>query len=478
MYAGQSALRTAVALNDAFAQFPKDVKLIGTIPEEVQRWKDWHGYDSAYILPVTGKFTQPSHDTEIVKAINALQTGEERKVAQGSIELPFRLKIQHADFQSEGELGADIAVERADWGEAERESSDVEGDERESELPIEGDDEQETASLLAHWYKSLKHAVSNREHIRIPANDLSADPALTAEVQKLWTLFFFHKNIRVVPSALHLYGRGSMGESNVGDCEPDLLGTMLVGLGDNWHHEWDRLLRIQVDDGEIRTHTRLGTWVAFAAGVACTTRVPDWFRTQHAGFISFKIFRDRSHPPATRTETTSDAIAALLSGLRLPCGIFLDKKYVLDAKDLSPFDSQVYKAVQEISDAKLLPVLIDWDVLSEKGDGDTIVKSSVYPLAANHMASLLPQGPRTTSPCVESAATNVDWLANISTHALIPFYTHEFEETTVLWKEVIHKATKYREAGIAPHGVHDQARICAGAFAKGNNLPVEQEAHI
>ncbi|KAJ7435274.1 hypothetical protein FB451DRAFT_1194749 [Mycena latifolia] len=472
MYPLQSSVRSAVGYNDAFALFPQVVEPIGTVPQLVEEWRLEHECDTIHILPMAGDFATHFHSTEILKAIEDLRGNpQKRLLAHGSIKLPFSIEIQHPNCQFKGRLGTKLGAQR-----------DMEARPTKYGLVRSSEKEicknQETIPLLKQWYTSLKPG--DVAEIRIPAFQFRVSRRLTREVQRLWSLFFFNTNIRVDPSAIHLYGPRDRRESTSrevelgDDDESDLLGTILVGLGDTSSRVWESSYALCAGSGEICTHTRLGTWVAFAAGERCS--LSPWGRGGYLGFISFRIFRDRVRLTRSKKMTEantekvsqSNALASLLSGLHLPCGIFLGKEYVIDAEDLNPFDSQLYKSAQKIADTKLLPVVVNWEVHhGMRGERDTTIESSVYPLTQHHLAFLRNQGCGTGVPSTESAGTDADnddgsssvspltqqhpqnqgegagtdveWTKTISKSALIPFYTHAYDlkETTVLWKEVI-----------------------------------------
>ncbi|KAJ6556608.1 hypothetical protein DFH09DRAFT_1084691 [Mycena vulgaris] len=448
LYALQHSVRFAVEFTRVIAQILKKVAALGTVPGEVQEWRDYHERYYLNVLPMAGDFKETSHQTEIVRALKDLEDGEERTVARESMKMPLGIMLQHPKCQYDGKLGVKLAGERQRVEMKDRDKDRKKNKktiwESQTGLQLEGGEKQETIPLLQQWYNRLQPEDSESDEIQLSANEFTVDPAVTAEVQKLWTAFFFHRHIRVEPFTIDLFGPGSS-TWHTPDSEPDLLGIMLVGLGDTCSSVQEYNPNIfdgAVNVGEKNTHARLGTWIAFAAGIDCSITPVE--ETGYLGVITFKIFRDNSSSTESPTDRISAGIASLVPQLHLPCGILLRKKYVLDEKNLSPFDSQLYSMAQETAEAKLLPVLIDWSVYAEsyseasRGvDLHTSVASSVYPLTEHHMAAVRGQALGTKVPSGELTGTDVEWMRNISQGALIPFYTLDFAETRIILEETI-----------------------------------------
>ncbi|KAJ7659810.1 hypothetical protein DFH06DRAFT_1326836 [Mycena polygramma] len=130
-----------------------------------------------------------------------------------------------------------------------------------------------------------------------------------------------------------------------------------------------------------------------------------WFKERNEG----KIGEDKGD---TELDPTASAVEVLqeLHDLRHPRNKSFLSKYIAATEKLTEFDAHL---LREAGLTKLLPVVLEWDLLDDSANrGDIRVHSDVYPLDTEH-----------------------EWLSLLS--STTPFYSHAFKETTVLWREVI-----------------------------------------
>ncbi|KAJ7026849.1 hypothetical protein C8F04DRAFT_1295904 [Mycena alexandri] len=134
-------------------------------------------------------------------------------------------------------------------------------------------------------------------------------------------------------------------------------------------------------------------------------------------------------------------ITAVLSRLPLPCGILLDKEYINDREALTAPDSYVHKVALETMGGKLLPVVIKWSLEADHGEANSpstrTLDSAVYPFTEPHLTALR------DGKSVELAGTEMEWLASIPKEPRMPFYTHNFEQTTVHWRSKYYPGTAW-----------------------------------
>ncbi|KAJ7720006.1 hypothetical protein DFH07DRAFT_1009080 [Mycena maculata] len=349
------------------------------------------------------------------------------------MKLPLRITVEHPDCERfSGELGASCSPMLT-------KSAKGDGWSRR---------QQETTPLIKKWYAALGRGVTLSEELTIPSSGFSVSPDMIDDIQTKWTECFGHQHIKVQPSKIHIYGSHRY-RHHADETHPDFLGTFLVGIGDTCSSVNTSLKNVlKMKDGGTRhaANARLGTWVAFATGVDFSVdpmNVPG-----HISFISFKIFRQ----PDTLGTNSNDRLVALLSRLPRPCAILLDKKYILHPDDLSSFDSHLHRVAQEVADARLLHVVINWSLRHFSEPSNLRIISSVRPLTVHYMDALQHRGDdeeetdddevpeeEDTDMKLDVDLTGTEWEWLMSIPEDIPFYTHTnmFEEITIPWKELI-----------------------------------------
>ncbi|KAJ7655425.1 hypothetical protein B0H17DRAFT_1186022 [Mycena rosella] len=216
------------------------------MPEEVRQWKEgYSSHDHARILPMHGDFIDAMHDAEV--PTSQLGINQPRTWSKSPREERDEEEVEYESSDEDSEDGV---------------PREFEGLVRKSE---DGRSKERTTRLLREWYNSLKPADSDRG-ITIASPEFRVSRTLITEVRRLWIHLLFHKDIRIEPSTINTYGPGSIHDCELGDTQPDLLGTVFVGLGDTSASPSDGLHSFSLEGPKwLVTHAtgRLGPWWSF-----------------------------------------------------------------------------------------------------------------------------------------------------------------------------------------------------------------------
>ncbi|KAJ7435275.1 hypothetical protein FB451DRAFT_1194750 [Mycena latifolia] len=326
---------------------------IGTIPVQVHEWMKSHKWKD-----------------ERPEDILIVQTMAGDITATG-----LYTKVQHSKCAYDGDLGVELAAERED-----REAKKAEKDGGVGNLDEELRRKQKTIPILAKWYNDLMPATSSGK-VQISAAEFDVDPDTRAK------------------SKDGEHGAVSTGTSRRSRSPSSCTGpgaTYLLALG--IHALLPRL-------AGVREALRINARATQAHPIP--DFIPDRLPEGYMGFISFRIFCTPGQPRDTPETILETRIGARLARLPLPCGILLKKECVHAVEELSPFDSQLYKAAQATTDAKLLPVVRHFERRADsalhpesqviEGDDDEYVKRPRPHIESKtHLAYalvLLPQAP-------------------------------------------------------------------------------------
>ncbi|RDX54233.1 hypothetical protein OH76DRAFT_1341500, partial [Lentinus brumalis] len=219
---------------------------------------------------------------------------------------------------------------------------------------------------LHQWYKNADVSGSGdvREQVtkvdenvsgvrEIPATEFSVEPELLERIAALWDQnFYTNGGVRVEPCKIHLYGPGDHFGTHRDTPQKDLIGTFLLGLGDDTSYSYG----LMVDDMKMLAHE--GHWCAFYPDVPYRV---DKIWEGHSAVIAFKIFRTSG--AGVETETTArvrQEATELMSQMQAPFGIMLEHKYCMGITELSDFDALLHQSALALPsvDVKYLPVVL------------------------------------------------------------------------------------------------------------------------
>lgn len=200
------------------------------------------------------------------------------------------------------------------------------------------------------------------------SEQFSVEPSLVARVEEAWAKNFIPSKVRAEPYKIQMYDCGGHFKAHRDTPEPNLVGTFLLGLGDNATEGYRTSThKCLVVAGERMPVAKAGTWIAFYPDVAHeVTQVKDI-----RAVLAFKIFRvdPESQQGPDNIRLTDDicppplldAIKSLVSGLQTPFGLILDRKYCQGTTRLSGIDALVLECLkthrQDLS-TDILPIAL------------------------------------------------------------------------------------------------------------------------
>ncbi|KAL6302913.1 hypothetical protein BKA93DRAFT_750883 [Sparassis latifolia] len=353
----------------------------------------------------------------------------------------------------------------------------------------EEEDEEAIAERLMKWYEhgaisgfgdvrtqETKVDKDIRDAREIPASEFTVSDGLVQEIKKQWGEHFIPSAVRVEPYKIHIYGPGGLFEFHRDTPERDLVGTFLVGLGDNCE---GGLLIIGHDDYydpySYGVKANPGSWAAFYPDVVhCVNKI----EKGHRAVIAFKVYRtgdaaaERIGFQASPEALPQQKMGDVLSKMQLPFGVLLAHKYCIGTVELNGLDNMLHAAAEVIAmrrNAKVhfLPILTKLKgtaYLTDDRRNDSISATApVYPLTQAHVDALLARIAEDTEtsgafaefsddraylkahqdsaydaiiPEPEQDVIEVpnaeEWLTGLSG---VPFYSVDFTRSTVVWKK-------------------------------------------
>ncbi|KAJ7634804.1 hypothetical protein FB45DRAFT_474826 [Roridomyces roridus] len=338
----------------------------------------------------------------------------------------------------------------------------------EYEGDIVPDDEEHVPERLKEWYQSgtisgygdvkaqeTKIDPEVRNAREIPASEVSVSSDLLSKVEELWGASFFPTKVRAELYKIHVYGPGGMFKAHRDTPETNLVGTFLIGLGDTCkvvgQPYWEEgALKVKSSPTEWTLFTAdPGSWVAFYPDVEHSVLE---IKSGYRAVIAFKIFRQLLDVPEVPADVAMHCqLKKELVKIQAPYGILLDHRYPNGTAELNGFDAALYAAAGEISDTKLLPVLVTCGAAHYLEDRDAgYCEAKVYPITEMHINALTEylkkdkaEGEKDTSPLfVDLKGTDAEWIHNYGKKT-IPFYSHSFDGTTVVWKKELEEGSEY-----------------------------------
>ncbi|KAJ7634789.1 hypothetical protein FB45DRAFT_1056773 [Roridomyces roridus] len=435
-----ASLRTAIELKEAIDSAAQHLSPIGICLSKVTDWKAEHGNwndededdddveDEEDEDEVTGIKKKKETGTKVMENIYDLHEKSDLTMDAGTIkEFSSTLKITRAGYEYEGDIvaqdGDHVAGRLREWYQAGTISGY--GDVKAQETKIDPE-------------------VRNAREI--PASEVSISPDLLSKVEELWSASFFPTKVRAEVYKIHLYGPGGMFRAHRDTPETDLVGTFLLGLGDtctvagdsSWNPQG--ALKVKSSPTEWKRFTaEPGSWVAFYPDVEHSVLE---IESGYRAVIAFKIFRQLSDVP------------------EVPADVVLRNK--LKAELLNGFDAVLYAAAGETGDAKLLPVLVRFNAEHWEDDFSNFCNAKVYPLTEMHISALTKhlkdkvdqnddiaeeedeedeEEKKPKSLFVDLKGTDAEWIHNHS--ETIPFYSPNFDATTVVWSQKTESAVEY-----------------------------------
>lgn len=307
----------------------------------------------------------------------------------------------------------------------------------------------ETGDLLEEWYdnasisgygdvQSLQTKIDPdvRDAREIPASEFTVDPDLLERIRATWAETFIPSNVRVEPYKIHLYGPGGHFRSHRDTPESGLVGTFLVGLGEQTH--WGGSGRFCIG-GLSLAAARACSWVAFHPDVPHS--ISQLGYNEYRAVIAFKVFQDG--PPlgdeaALRESAHHRDMVAVLGSMTPPYGILLDHKYHMGISGLNGFDAIVLSAAkqQKGCTVHILPVIISTfseiyhDYVKNEREHEKQYqdrfRAYVHPFTQAHVDLLLSDGEN------EEANEQVKWLEGVKD---VPFYSRDFSGCVDSWRE-------------------------------------------
>ncbi|KAJ6518925.1 hypothetical protein C8R45DRAFT_1204224 [Mycena sanguinolenta] len=422
-------------------------------------------------------------EVEVMNGLYELQKNYMATVASGDIKDPLRLTITRKGCEYEDDIS--VSGRRREYWDPEN---------------------AENAERLRKWYEAgaisgygdvkaqeTKVDPDVRDAREIPASEFGVSADLIAKVQNIWSTHFFPTHVRAEPYKIHIYGPGGKFKAHRDTPETDLVGTFLVGLGDNSKTgDWRGALEVKGKGGKTCHDASAGSWVAFYPDVEHSVRE---IVSGYRAVLAFKIFRQHLETPEVPADVAlKRRIKDLLVQLRQPYGILLQHYYSAGTADLNGFDAVLHAAASETDgDVKLLPVLIRW-IASRPGNFDTYgyddseseSSADVFPMTKMHVDTVLEhiqasaekeeedehedeeeeekkdkeeeeeEDYRRTSRFskkrlfVDLKGTDAEWI-NYQSTTSIPFYSPQFSGTTVAWKDEVQEAIEHTGNESRPH---------------------------
>ena len=261
-----------------------------------------------------------------------------------------------------------------------------------------------------------------RDAVEFNTADFTVSPELLAYVQQMWAEHFFPTKVRVEPYKINVYGPGGHFKPHQDTPAKDLVGTVLLGLGDTS----DSYL---VMENEQCT-AQVGRVAAFFPSVVHSV---EKITRGHRATLALKVYRQNVEE--TCDEATVAAVTAVLSKWPLPFGLLLNHEYSVGTSDMSGLDAVLVQAVKALphSEVHTFPVVTTIKTTRDvTDDGDkqpATVTSRVFPLTDFHIDRLLGR---------RSAEAEPGWvamLAKLSSGDGVPFFTFSHLSTCGLrWR--------------------------------------------
>ncbi|KDQ55557.1 hypothetical protein JAAARDRAFT_59585 [Jaapia argillacea MUCL 33604] len=300
----------------------------------------------------------------------------------------------------------------------------------------------ETNARLSQWFEHasvsgygdvLAQETKFNEDVRnareIPAFEFFVEEDLLESIKSCWAQSFHPSNVRVEPYKIHLYGPGGHFRPHRDTPSTNLVGTFLLGLGDS---TYGRYLNV---DG-MKLSAEGGTWCAFFPDVVHSVeRIPQGYRA----VIAFKIFRAVDDPRSLCNipDEYRSQVDKVFDQLKLPIGIFLDRKYCMGTTELSGLDAYLVQCAESRAQngdfaVHVLPVVTKgWAQWWTDGtEGEDSFSASVFPFTDAHVDGALGRDDG-------EKQKRRDVFKNVRD---VPFYGIDWESSTIIWREELDEA--------------------------------------
>ena len=275
----------------------------------------------------------------------------------------------------------------------------------------------------------------------IPATQFHVEPELLERIAALWDQNFYpNHGIRVEPYKIHLYGPEGHFDIHRDTPQKDLVGTFLLGLGDTSTGGG-----LEVNKKKIPAHE--GYWCAFYPDV------PHRVKEVAGGYRAVAAFKIFCTPgSSTETETTARVrreVTKLMSKMRAPFGVMLERKYCLGTTELSGFDALLLKAALALPDVlvKHFPVALtaqsfngSYNQDDPEEDYEMKCYTSVVPLTRGHLEQFFDDDDPYALSNTSHADCGCPWLEGVRD---VPFFSLELSRTTYTCSEEQEEACNY-----------------------------------
>jgi hypothetical protein len=249
-----------------------------------------------------------------------------------------------------------------------------------------------------------------RDAVEFTAEEFSVSPELIAYVETVWATHFFPTKVRAEAYKINVYGPGGHFQPHKDTPAKDLVGTVLLGLGDTS----DGHLKLEADTSKAR----VGCVAAFFPSVVhSVAKVSQGYRAT----LALKVYRTEEEEACD--DATVKSVADVLSKWPLPFGLLLRHEYSVGTRAMSAVDAVLVQAAKLLprTEVHTLPVVTTLktsrDVGDDVGDSSPTVSSRVYPLTDFHVDQLLKKPPTKAEPA---------WLAKVKSLSSgdgLPFFT-------------------------------------------------------
>ncbi|KAH8834178.1 hypothetical protein DL96DRAFT_1456806, partial [Flagelloscypha sp. PMI_526] len=186
----------------------------------------------------------------------------------------------------------------------------------------------------------------------ISAEHIQLEDSLLRIVERTWSdNHFIPSQVRGQLYKMHLYGPRGHFQSHKDTPERDLVGTFLLGLGEDSYHGNFKI-------GEKRFTAAEGHWVAFHPDVPHS--VIPLGRDEYRATLAFKLFRTpESTPDSEVAHSRSSTLLTALEMVPTPYGLILSREYCLGTEEFGAFDAALMGAIKTSTklEHRVIPIL-------------------------------------------------------------------------------------------------------------------------
>ncbi|EGN93035.1 hypothetical protein SERLA73DRAFT_79079 [Serpula lacrymans var. lacrymans S7.3] len=411
-----STSRSAIDINNAVKRAHHKLPCIGYCPTKTREEKMM--VSITYGLRVNCNKEDTVVDDVIMKKLNILKeicSQHARVFSSGHLNCSFKLAVTCPGCEYEGVVNT--------------------GDQDSTfSVPLQG--------LLQRWYESasvsayrdvrdqeIKFDPEVREAREISATQFSLEPKLLQLIESCWKeSFAADYPVCAKPYKIHVYGPGGHFKMHRDTPQNELLGTFLLGLGDTTggHH-------LRVVDKDL--NATLGSWCAFYPDV------PHSVTTIECGYfaiLALKIFRT-GNPDVSEPKTQPEVFTTvhdITTGMKVPFGILLERKYCLGTTELGGMDALVLACARAQPNVRvyLLPVVVrycaKWSIRTAQEPFENEFDARVYPFTEADIDFALGR----------TQVIGRSWLKGARE---VPFYSADFDSSVVKWSQECREMDKH-----------------------------------